>query len=71
MKPEFRIIKNHFGRFEVYYVESRKTYFLFKTKEVLKPYITYSGSDRIFPFKTIESAISELKTEVILQAERV
>lgn len=71
MKPEFRIKKNHFGRFEVYYVESRKTYFLFKTKEVLKPYVTYSGSDRIFPFKTIESAIAQLKAEVILQTERL
>jgi hypothetical protein len=71
MKPEFRITKNQNGRFEVYYVESVGSSFFFKGKEVLKPYVTYSGSDRIFPFKTIESAIVQLKAEVILQTERL
>jgi len=71
MKPEFRIKQNNKGKFEVYYVEIVGTSYFFKGKEVLKPFITYSGSDRIFEFSSLEIAIKELKQEVIKQTERL
>jgi len=70
MKPEFRIKENENGKFEVYYVESVGSSFFFKGKEVLKPYITYSGSDRIFEFSSMEVALGELKHEVFMNTER-
>lgn len=69
MKPEFRIKENENGKFEVYYVESI-TYF-FISKEILHPYITWSGLDKVFEFDTIESAIRELQLEVIKNTERL
>ena len=71
MKPEFRIKENkkyNPYRFEVYFVEYKG--FLFK-KEVLKPFITYAGTGNIYPFSSIETAITELKQEVIKQTERL
>jgi hypothetical protein len=69
MKPEFRIKKNENGKFEVYYVEKVKTFFGSRTKEVLKPYVTWSGLDKVFEFSTMEIAVDELKAEVIMFTE--
>jgi len=71
MKPQFRIKENVNGKFEVYYVEKVKTFLGIRTKEVLKPYVTWSGLDEIYAFNTIEAAITHLKAEVILQTERL
>ena len=62
MSPEFRILHNINFRYEVYYVHKKATFF---KKEVLKPYLTYSGLDEVFPFMDLEIAIEELKKEVI------
>jgi hypothetical protein len=69
VKPEFRIKQNNKGKFEVYFVEVVGTSYFFENKVVLKPFITYSGSDRIFEFSSLEIAIKELKQEVIKQTE--
>lgn len=66
MKPEFRIKENEKGKFEVYYIESLG----FRCKEILKPYVTWSGLDKVYEFDTIESAIRELQLEVIKNTER-
>lgn len=55
MKPEFKIKETIDGKFEVYYVENKK----------LKPFVTYSGSDRIFAFSKLKLAIEELKSEIL------
>ena len=65
MKPEFRIKENKSGRFEVYYVQKKESgFFLLSHKEVLKPYITYSGTQRVYPFSSLAVALSELKIEI-------
>ena len=64
MKPEFRIIENKNKKYEVYYVENKGSSYFFKDKEVLKPYITYSGSNRIFEFSSRLVALEELKNEI-------
>ena len=70
MKPKFRIKENSEGKFEVYYVE--KIVWTCKgQKEVLKPFITWSGLDTVYPFSTIDLAIDELKLEVIKQTEKI
>jgi len=61
MEPQFRIKKNENGKFECYYVV-KKTFF---GKEILKPYITYFGSDTVYPFSSIKSLTKELEIEVI------
>lgn len=61
MKPEFKIKKNKQGKYEVYYIYKHRTFF---NKEVLKPYITWSGLDKVYPFSTLETAIKELKIEI-------
>ena len=71
MKPEFRIVENKKGKFEVFYVETKGGSYFFKDKEVLKPFITYAGSNKIYSFESIENAIKELKQEVIIQTERI
>ena len=71
MTPQFRILKNKDGKFEVYYVEKVKTFFGIKLKEVLKPYITWSGLEKVYPFNSIDVAILELKQEVIKNTERI
>ena len=71
MKPEFKIKQNTHGKFEVYYVEIKGTSYFFKDKEVLKPYITYSGSDRVFEFSSMEVALGELKHEVVMNTEHL
>ena len=64
MEPRFRIIKNKEGKFEVYYVELCSYYYFF-TKEVLRPFITYAGTNIIFAFSKLETAVRELEVEVI------
>lgn len=68
MKPEFRIKQNKNGNFEVYYVEKKATIF---KKEVLKPFVCWAGIDKVYEFGSIDSAIRELKQEVIKQTQRV
>lgn len=70
MKSEFRIKENEEGFFEVYYVESKGNSFFTEGKELLKPYITWSGYDNAYPFSTLENAIEELKQEVIKNTKR-
>ena len=62
MSPEFRILQNINFRYEVYYVYKKATFF---KKEILKPYLTYSGLDKVYPFMNLEIAVEELKKEVI------
>ena len=69
MKPEFKIKENKYGKFEVYYVEHKIG--LFSHKEILHPFITWSGLDEVYAFNSIEIAIEELKKEVINQTERI
>ena len=68
MKPEFRILQNNNFKFEVYYVERKRSFF---KKEVLKPYITYAGLDMVYPFSSIEIAIDSLKDEIIKNLELI
>ena len=68
MKPQFKIKKNKEGKFEVYYVEEKGKIF---KKEVLKPFVTWSGIDEVYAFSSIDIAIRELKQEVIKQTERI
>ena len=56
------------GKFEVYYVEQKGKIF---KKEVLKPFITWRGTDEVYAFSSIDIAIRELKQEVIKQTERI
>ena len=67
MKPEFRIKKNTEGKFEVYFVETKGSSFFFKDKEFLKPFITYAGLEEVYPFSSLETALNELKLEIIKQ----
>ena len=68
MKPKFVIKENQDGKFEVYYVEIiKKT--LRKQEVVLKPYVTYLGTEKVFPFSSMKSAIEELKNQVIQDTE--
>jgi ABC-type transporter MlaC component len=69
MKPEFRIKQNEKGKFEVYYVEVKGSSYFTKNKEVLKPFITYAGLEIVYPFSKIETAIEEMKAEIIKQTE--
>lgn len=69
MKPEFRIKENKEGKFEVYYVEYK--FGLFSHKEILHPFITWSGTNKVYAFTDIQNAIKELKQEVINQTERL
>lgn len=66
MKPKFRILENKKGKYEVYYV-SRKTFW---GKEILKPFVTYSGIDKAYGFTSLEMAIKELKIECVKQCDR-
>lgn len=66
MKPQFRILQNKNGNFEVYYIEKIN----FFGKEILKPFITRAGLDDVFPFSNLDLAIDELKKEAIKQTER-
>lgn len=68
MRPQFKIKENKKGEFEVYYIERHETFF---KKEILKPYITWSGLDEVFPFDNIDIAIKELGYEVIKSTERI
>lgn len=68
MKPQFKIKKNKEGKFEVYYVEQKGKIF---KKEVLKPFITWRGTDEVYAFSSIDIAVKELKQEVIKQTEKV
>jgi hypothetical protein len=65
MLPQFKIVENKEGKFEVYYVEKITRSWDFKVKVVLKPYITYAGLDYVYPFSSLENAINELKIEII------
>jgi hypothetical protein len=69
MKPQFRIKQTENCKFKIYYVESIGTSFFFSGKEVLKPYVTWSGLDQGYEFKTIEGAIEHLKAECIINTE--
>lgn len=66
MKPQFRILENKDGKYEIYYVDSISL----RGKEKLKPFITWSGLDKVYSFRTIESAVDNLKLESIRQLER-
>jgi len=68
MKPQFIIKENEKGKFEVYYVERYATFF---KKEILKPYVTWSGLDEVFEFSTIDVAISELKKQIMINTDRI
>lgn len=68
MKPRFKIKQNEKGKFEVYYIERHETFF---KKEILKPYVTWSGLDEVFEFSTIDVAIQELKKEIILNTDLI
>ena len=70
MALEFRIkqVKNGF---QVFYVEKKGSSFFFEGKEVLKPYITLAGLDEVYTFKDIDTAIKELKLEVIKNTKRL
>lgn len=69
MKPEFRIKENTEGKFEVYYIETKGSSFFFKDKEVLKPFITYAGLDKVYAFSSLKTALEQLKLEIIKQTE--
>jgi len=68
MKPQFKILKNKNGKFEVYYIQRHKS--LFK-KEILKPYVTWSGLDKVYAFSNLDVAIDELQKEIILNTELI
>ena len=68
MKPQFKIKENKEGKFEVYYVEKKGKIF---KKEVLKPFITWRGTDEVYAFSSIDIAVKELKQEVMIQTKRI
>lgn len=68
MKPRFKIKQNEKGKFEVYYIKRHATFF---KKEILKPYVTWSGLDEVFEFSTLDVAIQELKKEIILNTDLI
>jgi len=63
MKPEFKIIENKKGKFEVYYVEYINL--MFHTRQKLIPYITWSGLDKVYAFSTLKIAQEELRLEIL------
>ncbi len=67
MKPEFKIkeVKNGF---QVFYV---KRYRFLSGEEVLKPYITWAGLDKVYTFKDIDTAIKQLELETIKNTKRI
>lgn len=67
MKPRFVILENKHNKFEVYYIERKGLIF---KKDVLIPFVTYAGSNEVYPFINIQIALEELKQEVIKQTER-
>lgn len=70
MVPEFRIKQVKKG-FQVFYVEKKGSSFFFDGNEVLKPYITWAGLDEVYTFKDIDTAIKQLKLEVIKNTKRL
>lgn len=67
MTPKFRI-KQVKGGFQVFYVEKER---FISGEEVLKPYITWAGLDDVYTFKDINTAIKQLKLEVIKNTKRI
>jgi len=55
MKPEFKIVENQQGKFEVYYVQNKR----------LIPFITWSGLDKVYAFSSFEIAKEELRLEIL------
>ena len=59
--PKFKFIQNSQGKWGVFYVSRKKTFF---RKEKLTPFITYSGSDRVFEFSSYQAAKREFDIEI-------
>jgi len=52
-KPSFKIVKNQYNKYEVYYVDG----------ENLVPYITWTGLNKVYAFSSLEIAKEELRLE--------
>jgi len=68
MMPKFKILENKDGKFEVYYIERHKSFF---KKEILNPYVTWRGSDRVFEFSNLDVAIDEMQKQILLNTELI
>jgi len=55
MKPEFKILENQQGKFEVYYVQNK----------ILIPFITWTGLYKVYAFSSLEVAKEELRLEIL------
>lgn len=62
MKTEIVIVRNSKNQFEVYKLVTR--YRFLKAKKLMEPFITYTGSETVFPFSNLETAIAETEAQV-------
>ncbi len=62
MKTEIVIVRNSKNQFEVFKLVTR--YGFFKKIKLMVPFITYTGSETVFPFSKLETAIAETEAEV-------
>jgi len=65
MKPEFKIRKQR-GKFAIEYLHVTKR-FLLPDKKEWRPYIHYSGTDRLYWFDSIDDLKVNLLFEVLKQ----